>query len=466
MHDTSFPSSSFAQRLAHAVDVTGLSPAELGIARVYERAHSLHPYPSDFFSTPPQPHQQSPLYGQEVLIKDLQQVEGEIATFGSERLSRTAMYHDSAARRLLSHGAILVGASSTSEFGATAYTEPVGQVAPVNPLNPEFMCGGSSGGAAVAVARGLVDIAHATDGGGSIRIPAACCGLVGLKPVHDNSIGGFTPVAHGFLAKDLYTTARAYGLQLPELSSFADAPLRIGYTNRPFHSLTTVDPQIAAATAAVTGLLASTPAVESVIQAPAPYAPEKFSLFTEFFASHCTDLPAPLSPITSWLKEQGRMVDKWRLEKVHAELQAVQHEVSISWQDLDLVATPMLACAPPPPGTFSALEPRLNFLAQTAWTPWGTLWNMTGWACVSVPLVHPTKVPGRWPISLLLGAVSDRVSEGALLALARSVQHLAGMLPAESLSLAAPGDIEKLGYRPTPAPHTLSEHGHGDRPCH
>lgn len=476
MNGTSPHATSFAERLAHAMDVTGLSAAELGVARVYERAHSLFPSAGSgssptFSSTPPLPTSEPHLLGHEVLIKDLQQVEGEIATFGSEELSLTAMYHDSAATRLLSQGATLVGASSTSEFGVTAYTEPVGQDAPVNPLNADLMCGGSSGGAAVAVARGLVGIAHATDGGGSIRIPAACCGLVGLKPAHDRTVGGFTPTAHGFLATDIPTTARAYGVELPDLTSLDGGassssrapsirpPLRIGYTNQPFHSSTTVDPEIAAATAAVTALLTTTPAVESVSQAPAPYSPKKFSLFAEFLASRCADLPEPLSPITSWLKEWGRGVEGWRREDIQQELQAVRSEVEGAWQDLDVVATPMLACAPPAPGTFAALEPRLNFLAQTAWTPWGTLWNMTGWAAVSVPLVDPATVPGRWPISLMLGAVSERVSEGELLALAQTVQQVAGALPAESLSLAGPGDVEQLGFRPTPHTHS---HSHGD----
>ena len=129
-------------------------------------------------------------------------------------------------------------------------------------------------------------------------------------------------------------------------------------------------------------------------------------------------------------------------------------DVLATWTDFDIIATPMLACAPPTPGTFSALPPRLNFLAQTAWTPWATLWNITGWASVSVPLVDPQLVPGRWPISLQLGAVSDRVSEAELLALARAVSTVASALPPEGLSLDAPGDIEALSYRPRPSAHS------------
>lgn len=435
--------SGFSTRLARLVQETGLSQQQLGVTRVYSQPHSSHAG--------------QPLAGEEVLIKDLQQVAGEITTFGSEEQAHTATLNDSATLRLLDRGARLVGASATSEYGVTAYTEPVGQDSPVNPLGARFMPGGSSGGAAVAVARGVVNIAHATDGGGSIRIPAACCGLSGLKPAHNPRIGGFTSTAHGYLARDIETTARAYALDIPDLTSAVRdgrEPLRIGYTNTPFHSSSSIDPAIAAATAAVTALLTSTEAVTSVSQAPAPYSPRTFELFREVLTSRCAQLPGPLSPLTRWLKEQGQQVTELRREQLHRQLNAIGEDVLATWADFDIIATPMLACAPPAPGTFSSLPPRLNFLAQTAWTPWATLWNITGWASVSVPLVDPQSVPGRWPISLQLGAVSDRVSEAELLTLARSVSTVASALPPEGLSLAAPGDIEALSYRPRPSAHS------------
>src|SRR5699024_958967 len=117
---------------------------------------------------------------------------------------------------------------------------------------------------------------------------------------------------------------------------------------------------------------------------------------------------------------------------------------------LAVVATPMLACAPPAPGSCPRLSPRLNFWAQTAWTPWGTLWNLCGWASVTVPLVDPARVPGRWPIALQLGAVGDRVSASDLLALAEQVQAAAAALPVEGLSLAEPGDLGCLNHEPRP----------------
>lgn len=474
----------FATRLRAEMDRTGLSAGQLGVARTYERPRTMaseprygklkqsgsdhsapkHSVPSHSapgqatpeHSEPTQPeiaestteklhwlpegHLVGDLTGEEVLLKDLQQLAGEVTSMGSVHQQFTADYSDTAALRLLRAGATIVGASASAEFGTTAYTEPIGLPHPVNPLSAKFMAGGSSGGAAVAVARGLVDIAHATDGGGSIRIPAACCGLTALKPSHDRTRGGFTPTAHGFIAKDIPTTARAYGL---ELSTPRD--LRIGYTNTGFHSAVPVDPLIAAATATSTSLLVTTPAVESVTAAPAPYPRATFDLFATAIASRCADLPGELSPLTAWLRSTGKQVPAWRRQRVE---QAI-HDLDPAngpWSDFDIIATPTLAHAPPAPGAFSALSPQDNFAAQTAWTPWGTLWNLMGWSAVTVPLVDPAVVPGRWPIALMLGAVDDRVSESELLALASLIPDATRALDPAQLSMAEPSDFATLGF--------------------
>ncbi len=459
----------FAQRLAAMQESTGLNAAQLGVTRVYAT-----PRQADDGADSGVQATSGHLAGEEVLIKDLQQVAGEHVTMGSIHQGFIAQHSDTAAQRLLTAGAHLVGASSTAEYGTVAYTEPIGLDAPVNPINPAMMTGGSSGGAATAVARGLVRIAHATDGGGSIRVPAAACGLIGLKPVHDSTVGGFTPVAHGFLADSFVHTRRAY--QLPVATP---KNLRIGYTNTPFHQapgagdsagLPAVDPTVAAATAAVTGLLTTTGAVSEVVAAPRPYDPSGFQLFAEVIASRCADLPGRLSPMTAWLREQGRVVPGWRREKMETGIHGLRDQAWQRWDatGLDIVATPMLAFAPPPPGTFSQLAPRLNFWGQTAWTPWATLWNLSGWASVTVPLVDPARVPGRWPIALQLGAVGQRVSEAELLTVAEHVQQVAQLLNPLDLSIAEPGQLTGRVYQPMPRAGHDHEHGeaHANDPAH
>lgn len=117
------------------------------------------------------------------LIKDLSDLK-DIPTHKGSALFADCVPTQSAAivERFLQAGMIPIGKSNTPEFGLTITTEPLATGLTRNPWNLDYSTGGSSGGAAAAVAAGIVPVAHATDGGGSIRIPASCCGLVGLKP--------------------------------------------------------------------------------------------------------------------------------------------------------------------------------------------------------------------------------------------------------------------------------------------
>lgn len=135
-----------------------------------------------------------PFAGVPTLIKDLMPVIGLPTTYGSRAFARYVPaeqppYMDA----LLAAGLVPFGKSTTPEFGLTATTEPLLGGATRNPWDTSRSCGGSSGGAAVAVAAHVVPIAHASDGGGSIRIPASCNGLVGLKPSRGRSIAGGRP---------------------------------------------------------------------------------------------------------------------------------------------------------------------------------------------------------------------------------------------------------------------------------
>ncbi len=130
--------------------------------------------------------------GVPILLKDLiATVDGVPTSNGNRWLKDTPARKDSElVRRYKSSGAVILGKTNTPEFGLTPYTEPETFGATRNPWNLERTPGGSSGGSAAAVAAGIVPIAHGGDGGGSIRIPASCCGLFGMKPTRGRTPSG------------------------------------------------------------------------------------------------------------------------------------------------------------------------------------------------------------------------------------------------------------------------------------
>lgn len=127
-----------------------------------------------------------PLAGVPVLVKDLEDVAGMVTTQGSLLFldSAPAASHGTVPRRLTDAGAVIVGKTNLPEFATEGFTDNLAFGKTGNPWGVEYTPGGSSGGSAAALASGMVPIATATDGGGSIRIPAAFCGLVGIKPTN------------------------------------------------------------------------------------------------------------------------------------------------------------------------------------------------------------------------------------------------------------------------------------------
>ena len=133
-----------------------------------------------------------PLRGVPFLLKDLHALyTGAVTSNGSRFYKSNLADHDTElVARYKKGGLVIFGKTNTPEFGLTVTTEPVLFGATRNPWRPQHTAGGSSGGAAAAVAAGLVPAAHASDGGGSIRIPASCCGVFGLKPTRGRNPHG------------------------------------------------------------------------------------------------------------------------------------------------------------------------------------------------------------------------------------------------------------------------------------
>jgi amidase len=128
-------------------------------------------------------HKQGYFYGVPTFIKDLAQVAGAPTAWGSRASANyVSRKSDPITKQFEETGLVVLGKSACPELGLHATTEPLGSAPSLNPWDLSRSSGGSSGGAATLVSAGVVPIAHGSDGGGSIRIPASCCGLVGLKP--------------------------------------------------------------------------------------------------------------------------------------------------------------------------------------------------------------------------------------------------------------------------------------------
>ena len=181
--------------LARLVREGTVSPEELAaaaIARAQAVDPTLHAVASPIFDRPRfAPDRTAALYGVPTFIKDNTDVRGLPTNHGSEAFTAKPAKRDGAyTTQYLSTGMTLLGKSRLPEFGFNASTEYMTEEPVRNPWNTERSVGASSGGSAALVAAGVVPIAHANDGGGSIRIPAACAGLVGLKPSRHRHIDG------------------------------------------------------------------------------------------------------------------------------------------------------------------------------------------------------------------------------------------------------------------------------------
>ena len=332
------------------------------------------------------------LFGLPMPIKDLSPVADLPCSYGSIKRREVPEATDPYVTTLIQRGVIVTGKSQTSEMGMTAYTEPIGFPAVDNPTQPGHTPGGSSGGAAAAVAAGFVPVAHASDGGGSIRIPAAATNLVGFKPPHHSEGGKLT--VQGFITRTVADAAFVHQL------TPTPQRLRIGILTQPLHGNGQVAKAWAQAAQAAADALAAN---GHEIIAVAPYGPEPFTAFQQVICLLARRIPGPASPIITWMR--GRDVDKREaLRRFH------QVPLFARRWGIDALLTPTLAFDPPVIGTFSRRPPAEDFAAQTRWTPWASLFNMTGGAAISVPYA------GR---SVHLGALT--ASPAALLAAAREL---------------------------------------------
>ena len=394
-----------------------------------------------------------PLFGVPTAIKDLTLTAGVRTTFGSQ-LYRDFVpdTDDDSVRLLRAAGMISLGKTATPEFGLPPYTEPAGRPPAVTPWDTGRLAGGSSGGAGAAVAGGLVAVAHGTDGGGSIRIPASVCGLVGLKTtrglVSRGPLGG-DPLGmsvSGPLARTVADAAAMLdalavpvpgepyrSVPLPAGESYlqharrADpGRLRIGRYARPPVDGAVIAPECLAAYeqagAALTGLGHE---VEELDFAPQAGFIEIFETLWSVM-SHSLGVPpgteAGLQPLTRWWRERGAAVNGPELLTAMSAAQVGARRIVAAHRVCDVVLTPTLAQPPRPVGWFTdGGDPAEDFRRQKLFTPFTAIYNVTGQPALNVPLYWTDPVGGPvLPIGVQL--VGQPGADALLLALGAQLE--------------------------------------------
>ncbi|MDP9433424.1 MAG: amidase [Actinomycetota bacterium] len=391
-----------------------------------------------------------PLFGVPIAIKDLNSTAGVRTTFGSAVYAgHVPAYDDFVVGKLKAAGTICVGKTNAPEFGLPCYTEPDVAPAARTPWDLRRSAGGSSGGAAAAVAAGLVPFAHGSDGGGSIRIPASVCGLVGLKTSRGRVSNGpvmadVTGLAvQGPLARTVRDAAAlldAMSGPMPGDPHWANPPsepytvaverpvgrLRIGRYATPIDASIPVAPEcIDAYDEATKVLLALGHEVEDV---PPPFRPEVIDQFLDVWAVAACMTPVPagaeplLRPLTRWLRERGRAVSGPGFATSLAGMQRQSRAAISATAGFDAVLTPTLA---QPPALVGELrddsDPERDFNRQFGFTPFTAAYNVTGQPAISLPL---WRTSAGLPIGVMLAG--RPAGEELLLRLAAQIEDAVG----------------------------------------
>ncbi len=400
-----------------------------------------------------------PFAGVPIAIKDNRPVAGLPLSMCSDLFGEFVPRHDAyCVRRLREAGFVIVGKTTLPEMGILPTTESRRFGPTRNPWALDRTPGGSSGGSAAAVAAGMVPIAHGNDGGGSVRIPAACCGLVGLKPARGRVSAG-PDSGQSFLTVDNVLTrtvadtahvldvmsgyelgdanwapapVEGFGAAVLEEAVGALGSLRIGLTLAPPLQGVELDPECERAVRDAAGLLASLG--HSVQEIPSPW-PEGDLLpdFTRAFGPAVSmttvaggriagrePTESDVEPLTWELYERARTQDALTHVTAQGRLEAAARTIVRELSPYDAVLTPALAQRPVPIGAIHGRgpDPWGNYRRSSRFTPYTAIVNVTGLPAISLPLYQ-----GEDGLPTAIQLIGRPVGEPALLSLAAQLEQ-------------------------------------------
>ncbi|HEV2887917.1 MAG TPA: amidase [Jatrophihabitans sp.] len=396
-----------------------------------------------------------PLHGVPTAIKDLNLTAGVVTTLGS-RIYRDFVpeVDDHVVTLLRQAGTISLGKTATPEFGLPCYTETdIGPPART-PWDTSRLAGGSSGGAAAAVAAGFVPLAQGSDGGGSIRIPASVTGLYGIKPsrgrisrgpldADSTGLSVLGPLARTVRDAAAFLDATAvpqpgdayWAPPLPAGESFlgwCDRPparLRIGRYLQPPVPGAEIDLECRTAWEFASVLLESLG--HEVVDIAMPLPDSVIPAFETVWAVSASSIPvtpgreSDLRPLTRHLRERGFRIGASEFATAIGVLKLISRQAIVATAQYDAVLTPTLALPPQPIGWFCGtaqdpVAPAEDFERQKRFTPFTAVYNASGQPAASLPL--------HWsadglPVGVML--VGRPAGEAALLALSAQLEAAA-----------------------------------------
>lgn len=388
-----------------------------------------------------------PWFGVPSFIKDLNNVIGQRTTYGSRAFANNiAATQSDFVSAYLGTGMISLGKSATPEFGLTATTEPALAGATRNPWSLDHSAGGSSGGAAALVASHIVPVAHASDGGGSIRIPASCCGLVGLKPSSfrfpepERPAGRPVRISeHGVVSRTVRDTAAFFAMMEiksdhPEvglIEAASDSRRKIAVAVEPAAGFT-VNSEVAAAVNKAADALSDTG--HDVVEIPLPFTSAVGQDFILYWSAGASKI------VADWEAVAGRKAtyhdfEAWTFGLIDyynayngsapaafARLQNFANDWRAAFAEVDILLTPVLATPPveigylSPSAAFPLLFERImEYAAYTLFA------NLAGAPSVSLPLAQSES---GLPIGVMASAVQG--GDATLIELA---YELEGLMP-------------------------------------
>jgi amidase len=354
--------------------------------------------------------EEAPLLGVPVAVKDNVDVAGEVTTHGTNAYGGAAIDDAEIVRRLRAAGAVIVGKTNLPELAIWPFTESEGWGPTRNPWDPSRSTGGSSGGAAAAVASGMVGVAHASDGGGSIRIPAACCGLFGLKPqrgrvslmpdaehwyglsvfgclsrsVLDSAI--FLDVVRGNVEGDAHT-APDPPTSFTEAARTPPGKLRIAFTTKPIAPGPVAD-EVKKGVHETAELLRS---LGHDVREQAPkWGLQLPAFLPRYLAGIRDDIARMAHP--ERLEKRTRTLGRWG-ERLRGRLlrRALAAEAGHAtrlgefFQEYDVLLTPTIARLPVEVGRWEGKGALATFNGVARYVPFTTPWNLTGQPAAAVP---------------------------------------------------------------------------------